>query len=688
MMKIGKMNKVKNKLVNFYKLLPINLQYLFSVYLLSICFFSIFRIILTLSEISQLAGTPFYVLLGAFWMGFRFDTVITGYIMIFPFAYTLLLNIIPLKHKAFKHIATIYFSLAYIGAFSLCAADIPYFAYFNSRLSAAIFNWTSTPDIMLGMLLESPKYYPFIAIYFIVCACFIFILFKIAEKWHQEDSARVNPKHWRLKYVPVYLLATMLLFIGIRGRIAYKSPIKWGTAYFSTYPFPNQLGLNPVFTFGRSYLDKLDNKFEYPSFFDDSSAISLSAMHLNADGLADYPLARFVSAKGEPNSYNIVLVVMEAMSSGFLGESGNFSPSLTPFLDSLSRHSWHFTRLYSSGVHTFNGLWSIFLSMPPIPVEGNFMEDTRMMQQFSGIARQLHSIGYASLFSCPHDEQFDNIGGMMSVNGFESILSQKNYLDKDIISPLGVPDHVLFQRTIPEINKLHNSGKPFFTAILTSSNHGPYALPNPYPGDFSPKYKDMILRAVEYSDWSIKYFIQEAQKQTWFENTLFVFVSDHGSKIHPVYEMDINYFHIPLLIYAPKILKEHKRFDNFGSQTDVFPTLMNLMNISYINNTFGIDLFTQQRDYAYFTSDTKLGVIGEKYFMIRQKDGSQALYDYASKSLKDYSKTLPDTVDAMSRFALSQIQASLYLIHNKKAGFIERETAGFANTQTKQKNNN
>ncbi|NIS38165.1 hypothetical protein GWN91_03100, partial [Candidatus Saccharibacteria bacterium] len=48
----------------------------------------------------------------------------------------------------------------------------------------------------------------------------------------------------------ISLFGFALIFLAIRGRISAKSPIRWGTAFFSNYAFANQLGLNPLYTFG------------------------------------------------------------------------------------------------------------------------------------------------------------------------------------------------------------------------------------------------------------------------------------------------------------------------------------------------------------------------------------------------------------------------------------------------------
>src|SRR5207302_2024556 len=103
---------------------------------------------------------------------------------------------------------------------------------------------------------------------------------------------------------------------------------------------------------------------------------------------------------------------------------------------------------------------------------------------------------------------------------------------------------------VKRLSAIHQTGKPFFSAIMTASNHGPYIMPESIP--FKAHSPDMRTQMTEYADWAISYFLDACKKQPWFDSTIFVFTGDHGNLI-PGFEHYLAYHHIPLIIYAPKI---------------------------------------------------------------------------------------------------------------------------------------
>ena len=63
-------------------------------------------------------------------------------------------------------------------------------------------------------------------------------------------------------------------------------------------------------------------------------------------------------------------------------------------------------------------------------------------------------------------------------------------------------------------------------------------------------------------------FMQEARKQPWFENTIFVLLGDHGKLVgSPDCEIPQSYNHVPLMIYGKGIKPEIRQEP--GGQTDV-----------------------------------------------------------------------------------------------------------------------
>ena len=96
-----------------------------------------------------------------------------------------------------------------------------------------------------------------------------------------------------------------------------------------------------------------------------------------------------------------------------------------------------------------------------------------------------------------------------STNGYDDIYSQENYPKNEVVNSFGVSDHFLFNYSLPIINKVAKSGKPFFATLLTISNHPPYIIPS----FFHAKTSKPETQIVEYADWAIGDFIKKAKKQ-------------------------------------------------------------------------------------------------------------------------------------------------------------------------------
>lgn len=622
-----------------------------------------FRIILFFTELNQLEliTNKTSIILQAFFMGWRFDTVISGYILFFPLLTVSVSSFFKFNKVLLIKIITYLIFILYALAFLICAIDIPYFNYYFSRLTIVILSWTSNAAFGFKMVFEEFSYLIYFIVFLVISFLFLLILNKI-KTYISANLLNEKIKHkWdyvRLLSISVFALAFM--FLGIRGRIEKKSPIKVGTAYFSNYAFPNQLGLNPVFTFIQSYIDKLNPENKVLQLMENQTAISMVNGYLQIKN--PLPFIREIKPDSNPLKANVIVVIMESMSAGKMQRFGNLN-HLTPFLDSIANQGYCFNNFYSAGIHTFNGIFSTLFSYPAL-LKQHPMNATEI-PKFTGFSNTLKALGYQNAYFTTHDEQFDNVSGFLHANGFDKITSQKDYPSSAILSTLGVPDHFMFHFAIPVLNQLNSNNKPFFAAFMTASDHGPYIIPDDIP--FKPKNKDIKLGIVEYADWSISQFVAEASRQSWFENTIFVFLADHGAVVGSnVYDMPLTYNHIPLIIYAPKIIKDAGSIDNFGGQIDVYPTIMGLLSYNYVNKTAGIDLMKEKRPYMYFSADDKIGCVSDSLFYIYRTNGSESLYKYKTMDTKNYLADYVNIAKEMRKYSFSNLQASQWMISNKK----------------------
>jgi len=164
----------------------------------------------------------------------------------------------------------------------------------------------------------------------------------------------------------------------------------------------------------------------------------------------------------------------------------------------------------------------------------------------------------------------------------------RSNLSKDEITfanAWGVCDEDLFHRMLKECDRSFDGGKPFLCITMTTSNHRPFTFP---PNPQVPGKQDRH-GAVQYTDYAIGKLLRDAQKRPWFDNTIFVVVADHCAGSAGKVEVPVDKYHIPLLLYAPRIVQPAV-IDRLASQIDVAPTLLGLLHLSYRSKFYGRDV--------------------------------------------------------------------------------------------------
>ena len=159
--------------------------------------------------------------------------------------------------------------------------------------------------------------------------------------------------------------------------------------------------------------------------------------------------------------------------------------------------------------------------------------------------------------------------------------------------------------------------------------------------------------------------MQEARKQPWFENTIFVLLGDHGKLVgSPDCEIPQSYNHVPLMIYGKGIKPEIRQEP--GGQTDVAPTLLGLLNMSYTQNDFGINLLTEQRPYVYFSADNLIAATDTTHLYIYSPHDRQE-FKYKKQGNALQLVTGEDsTFYMMKKYCFSTLQSAEYLVKEHK----------------------
>ena len=642
---------------------PVFVRITVKLYLLLIAIYTAFRIALLLLNLDRVGETTTWEVCQAFVMGVRFDIVTIGFVIAIPTIILTIFSFFGKKSRIFEIIYTWVLTVCFTITFGICAADIPYFDQFFDRFNITAFEWMATGDsaFVFKMVWEEPTY--ILMMLPVLGAGFVF--------WFFANKIMKRSTDWESVSYVRYGVATVLLwglvFIGMRGRLNEKSPIMVGTAYFGNNAMLNQLGLNPNFTLARSWLDSKDPDNQKVRFMSDEAAIALVQKNLGIENPdSEFPIAREIASDSVSNDYNVIVVIMEGMSYNKTAHGGN-TRNLTPFLDSLMCNSLSFNNCYTSGTHTYCGIYSTFTSYPV--VFRNHALKRIPVLQYDGIAATLQKNGYQTAYFTTHDKEFDNVAGFLSQNGVERIVSQADYPISEVKTTLGVPDDYLFRHAMPIFDEMASNDRPFCAVMMTASDHGPYYLPD----YFEPRSEELKYQITEYADWSLRQFITMAQEKPWFDNTLFVFVADHGAALDTDYSIPLSYFHTPLVFYMPKHLQSVEN-EAIASQIDVFPTVMGILGKGYVNNTLGIDLRKEERRYAYFMGDDKYGVLDGEWLLINKPSEEQVgLYRYLEKDKKNYISEYPEVAEEMKKYAESSWQVDEYQQDKKKVKFLSHE---------------
>ena len=598
-----------------------------SLHVLTLVFLSLFRLVEYVALGSMVSDTSASVV-PAFVRGVWFDNVIACYISVVPLALTLLPATMSLTFRRMRKATVWWYGVLGSIAFMASAANIPYFAYFFKNINSSIFEWFGYAGTTAGMVTGEKSYFLYIAMFFVCTALYVYIMVRL-RRWFDRRIAQSGEKNEGLAtfintfnkaartqqswlrvasthamYFFLSAITICLCVFGIRGRTGYN-PIKISQAYYCDDAFLNQLGINPAFNLLTSALDDMRKENRDLHLMPYPTAVSMARESLGITGKCDsmHVLRRYIdnpSSTANPTAQkkNVVVILMESMSASLLQTFGQ-PQRLTPTLDSLYNHSMAFSHCYSAGIHTNHGMTASLYSFPALMFR-NLMKGT-VTPRRDGIPTVLKQQGYHNMFFMTHEAQYDNMKAFFATNGYDDIYAQEDYPKEEVVNSFGVSDHFLFDYAFNKINNQAATGKPFFATLLTISNHPPYVIPE----WFKPKTKEPETQIVEYADWAIGNFLSKARKQSWYNNTVFVILADHGKLVGKVSgELPESYNHIPLLIFGPGV--ENKRVDKLANQVDLMPTLMSLLGISYQYDGFGIDQTKDERPMVFYSADNQI----------------------------------------------------------------------------------
>ncbi len=558
-------------------------------------------------------------------------------------------------------------------------SDFGHYGYLEDRLDATALRFLYNPKTSFQMIWES---YPvlkgaalFVVLIAVYWVCIAWLIGAIAQSGPAQLSLWQN--------VIVVAVGLVIYVLGVYGSMTHY-PLRWSQAFFSTNSFASALALNPVLYF----FDTLKNREVEHDADSVRKHYDLITEYLGVTDpdISSLNFLRKNDTTGiEPKKPNVVVVFLESFA--FYKTSMSANPlDPTPHVAAMAKEALMFPRFYTPHSGTARSVFTAVTGLPDVERIKTSSRNPLVVRQHT-VINALE--GYEKSYFLGGSANWGEIRGMLSHNIPGLQIFEEGSYSSPRTDGWGISDLHLFE----EADRVFQGygDKPFFSIIQTSGNHRPYTIPEDSRGfqlqsfsdDEAVKYgfeSAEAVNSIRFMDHSVQFFLDAARKGGYFDNTLFVFLGDHGSaRRHPMHmpkaedALRLTRYRVPLIFYDPGRICDGCIDTTVASEVDLMPTIASMLSVPYVNSTLGRDLldkrFNAQR-YAFTIQHQRtpdLGLIGDQFYFLVRADGTdRRLYCYDSETPeKNVVDEFPEVAATMEPICMGLYETANYMrYHN------------------------
>lgn len=412
----------------------------------------------------------------------------------------------------------------------------------------------------------------------LICITAFILFYKLASKLYR-DYTSIKVK----KSLLCLVLAIVLIPYGIRGTITNHKPLNPSNSSFCTSPLGNTIPVNSTFNVFYALRHISDSDIKSSSIFTFDNTVNVLNNYDKFSKVtkpktidSSCPINQVITPKVTPSQKrNVVIIVEESFGARYV-QSLSGDP-IAPELEKLKNEGWWFERLYATGHRSVRGLEAITASYPPSPLASQVKLEHR--EELTTISSIYKRLGYKTSFIYGGESHFDSMRSYFLNNGVEEIIEQKDYKDPEFVASWGVSDEDLFKKANEKFVKLSNNNQPFCSVVFSSSFHDPFDIPQGKVNIDGVKTDDpRRLTAAKYADYALGKFFEQAKKEDYYKNTVFLVIADHDSRVRGIGAFPLTNYSIPALIISPDITPRVDK--RIVSQIDMLPTLLSLTGVS------------------------------------------------------------------------------------------------------------
>lgn len=540
-------------------------------------------------ERHQLAGAGWREILAVFLHGLRLDISAASWLMVFPFLIYLIQSLWP--RPLFDRIIRGYVLLMILILAAITTGEMGVFDEWRTKLHYKALLYLVHPSEVVN----SAGTGNFLILSTILLAISALAYFLYRKLFFVRTEPSDRKPAWTVVYT---LILPVLLVTGMRGGFQ-QIPVNESSCYYSRRDILNLTAINAGWNLMHSVVE---NRFAMSS--NPFEKYSKTVAEARVRKIMQTPCDRTLQVLNARRP-NIVLIILEGWSAELMASLGG-DRGITPFSDTLAGKGILFKQFYNSGTRSQQGISAIFSSYPAFPYS-TITQHPSKYRKLPFLTNKLDSLGYETSFTFGGSLDYGNIRSYLNAQAFDHITEQKD-LSPDLPSgKLGIHDEYMLPVFLEQLDQLK---PPFFSALFTVSTHTPYDQDMPDLFSAYP-YESRFLNAAHYSDGCLKDFFTQAQNRSWYQNTLFVLVSDHS---HVSYR-NVNYFEpeynrIVCMLYGDVIKPEYRgmQVSKHGSQVDLAPTLLAQLEVSKSEFTWGKDMLNPcSPDFGYYSFEIGFG---------------------------------------------------------------------------------
>ncbi len=533
--------------------------------ILWLLFFTIQRLFFLIHYWSDF-DTSFLTLLKLPYHALRIDLSSFAYLCGLPFIFLALstLNLTQKWQSVFIKLSKgLIWFFAVISAIIFSSELTSYYEW-RSKLSSKIFIHFETPSEIFRT--SSGNYTWWFLLYLVLQLIAFYFLYKWLIKPHKIQPVKQNIGVKIIYFLSFFVIGGAGLGLAVRGGWQ-EIPVSATNAYYTNSQITNDLSVNSVWNFIHMTYEHFNTDFQeyYNNVPEKEAKIILQDLYacdLSADTVKIL----------NTNQPNLIFVTLEGWSADMIEPLGGLK-NITPHFNQLCDEGVLFTQIYATSETSETGHTSIYSGYPTLPKISMSTESAKC-RKMPSIIKALGD-EYTSSYYFGGALSYGNIGGYMTEIGWKR-LTDENDLNIEPKGNLGIHDEAMFPYFYSEIKK---AKRPFIYGLFTQSTHSPYDMEWP----FLKKYPtDDYSRSMNYADAQIKKFTDSLKSLPDFNNTLVVFIADHGKTnfVNNNRYTD-GYYHIPCLFWGGALTDSLKGFkvDKIGSQIDVAKTLLNQIGV-------------------------------------------------------------------------------------------------------------